>query len=481
MTENVAQLLTSRAVERPDLVLGTHDDPIRLADAIRCAAGRASALLRLTEAGRLVAMVGETSTDYLITWMACVLAGTPVALINPTYPVGLLSEMIEDFRPTVLLSSPELAPEIGWTGPVMSIEGARNGKGGVEVQPGLASDPLATVSFMHTSGTTGRPKFCAQSHAYFLRLGADVAAAMSLTAQDRVFAPLPMFHINPLGYGLFGALTAGADVLAVRKFSASMFWQIVSEERITALVLHAPPVAILNRRDASESEVPKRVRTMFYADATFMRRFGIPHAVSGYGSTEAGGLSHLKEWRADDDIPEDASRHGGPPRKNIQWRLDGVGQILVRATRPGVLFDGYLQDGQLSAPFDDNGWFPTGDFGRRDEDGNLVFVERASESIRVKGEFVPIHFVEDHIGRVHGIDDLALWKRPGTLVDDEVVLYVVTDSIPLAALRQASAELPAFMRPRAVIRTARLPRDAAAGKVQRRLLGEQPILEEVPL
>ena len=94
----------------------------------------------------------------------------------------------------------------------------------------------------------------------------------------------------------------------------------------------------------------------------------------------------------------------------------------------------------------------------------------------MKGEFVPIPFVENHLASVPGIADHALWKRRGALVDEEVVLYVVAESVPLDDLKQRIAELPPFMRPAAVAQVAALPRDAAAGKVQRRLLTEQPVL-----
>ena len=57
----------------------------------------------------------------------------------------------------------------------------------------------------------------------------------------------------------------------------------------------------------------------------------------------------------------------------------------------------------------------------------LVFLERGAESIRVKGEFVPIPFVENHLAAVDGIADHAMWKRKGALVDEEVVLYAVAD------------------------------------------------------
>ena len=84
--------------------------------------------------------------------------------------------------------------------------------------------------------------------------------------------------------------------------------------------------------------------------------------------------------------------------------------------------------------------------------------------------------MENHLAGIPGITDHALWKRRGELVDEEVVLYVVADSVPLDDLKQRIAELPAFMRPAAVAQVAALPRDAAAGKVQRRLLTDQPVL-----
>jgi acyl-coenzyme A synthetase/AMP-(fatty) acid ligase len=198
--------------------------------------------------------------------------------------------------------------------------------------------------------------------------------------------------------------------------------------------------------------------------------------VAGYGSTEAGGVSHLRRWSATEDIPADASRHGGPGRADIEWRVDPDGTIFVREREHAALFGGYVTaDGHNSAR-DADGWFDTGDIGRPDGPDYLVFLERRAESIRVKGEFVPIPFVENHLAGIPGIADHALWKRRGALVDEEVVLYVVADSVPLDDLKQRIAELPPFMRPAAVAQVAALPRDAAAGKVQRRLLTEQPVL-----
>ncbi len=467
---NLARAVVDQAAARPRLRVGTVDDQLNLADAVALAAGRAVQLIQDgLQPGQRVAMVASTSTDYLVTWLACLLAGTPVALVNPTYPGELTARMLAKLSPDLVLRTEDIALA------------RTQGRAAAANLPGLAADRFAVASYMHTSGTTGLPKFCAQTHDYFARMSAAMAGALDLTAADRVLAPLPLFHINPMGYGIITALLSGADALTVTKFSASGFWPAVVGERVSVLILHAPPVEILKRATSPHEAEGHRVRTMFYADGAFLRRFGVPAAVSGYGSTEAGGVSHLNRWLATDDIPADASRHGGPAREDIEWRVDAAGTIYLREREHAALFDGYVTADGLDPARDADGWFDTGDLGRCDGGNYLVFLERGTESIRVKGEFVPIPFVENHLATVAGLTDHAIWKRAGELVDDEVVLYAVSDTFSLDELRTRIDELPAFMRPVAVAVVDALPRDAAAGKVQRRLLTERPVLDWVEL
>jgi acyl-CoA synthetase (AMP-forming)/AMP-acid ligase II len=467
---NLARSITDQALNRPDLQVGTVDDQIALADAVAWATGRAAQLLADgLQPGQRVALVAQTSTDYIVTWLACLLAGTPVALVNPTYPDELTERMLGPLAPGLVLRADSIA------------QARASASSAVEAMPGLAADRFAVASYMHTSGTTGLPKFCAQTHDYFARMATAMAGALDLTTADRVLAPLPLFHINPMGYGIITALLTGADALTVTRFSASGFWPAVVDNGVSVLVLHAPPVEILKKVTTAADSDGHRVRTMFYADAEFLDRFRIPVAVSGYGSTEAGGVSHLHRWSATDDIPSNASRYGGAARSDIDWRLDDRGTIFVRERQHAALFDGYATAEGLDPARDADGWFDTGDLGRIEGEDNLVFLERRAESIRVKGEFVPIPFVEDHLATVDGLTDHAVWKRAGALVDEEVVLYAVADELPLVELRTRIAELPVFMRPVAVARVSALPRDAAAGKVQRRLLAQHPVLDWVEL
>ena len=203
-----------------------------------------------------VAIVAWSSTGYLVAWIACLLAGTPVALVNPTYPADLLAQMLDRLDPALVIT--DLDDRGFRRGPTCAaLSSFRTGEHAATAGlPGVDADPSDIASFMHTSGTTGIPKYCAQTHQYFQRLGAQMAAKLGFTSEDRMLAPLPLFHINPLGYGIIGALSAGADALTVGKFSASRFWPIVKEHGITALAL-----CTLRRSRSSSARPPQRMRT----------------------------------------------------------------------------------------------------------------------------------------------------------------------------------------------------------------------------
>ena len=503
---NLAELVCDRARRRPGARFGMAG---KATPNLGQAVDRALAsITTLDEAGaclgRRVALIGTTSDSYLTAWLALVLAGAETALVNPDYPDELLAEMLEQLSPDAVLwcgraFAPAVAPDAVHLN-AEALDQAQSTSAGrattLDDAPGLQRGRFDVAGWMHTSGTTGLPKFCEQTHEYFLRLGRFIADSMCLSEADTVLAPLPMFHINPLGYGVIGGLTGSAEVLGLERFSASGFWPLVREADATVLILHAPPVEILKRATSAADAAGHRVNRVFFADPDFLESFDVPLGFSAYGSTEAGGLCHIWAWRQGErpDHPEGMSRYGGRSRHEVQWRINGptagtgtdgargaTGEIEVRADRPGVLFAGYRRGDGLVEPFDDDGWFATGDLGRIDESGNLVFIERASESIRVKGEFVPIGYVEQRFASVDGVTDVAVWRRNSELVDDEVVLYLVGPSVPTEGIETVSRQLPPFMRPAVAARLAEIPRDSGVGKVRRRLLDDATVLEWVDL
>ena len=170
----------------------------------------------------------------------------------------------------------------------------------------------------------------------------------------------------------------------------------------------------------------------------------------------------------------------GAVRQTVVF-VSAAGELQVRARMPHALFDGYRIDGVLVDPRDADGWFSTGDSVRVDDSGELVFIERLSEAVRVKGEFVPLAYVEGVLAAVAGIDEVALWKVTGGALGDELVAYVAGDAVDPCAVQDAVSTLPAFMRPTSIVRVSALPKDGGVGKIRRRELARTATLERFEL
>jgi len=112
--------------------------------------------------------------------------------------------------------------------------------------------------------------------------------------------------------------------------------------------------------------------------------------------------------------------------------------------------------------------------------GNLVFIERMNEAIRVKGEYVPIDFVETALTQCPSLGEFALWRKDCASTGHEVVVYTESDTVNADEVRAAIAPLPRFMRPLQVIHVAALPR-TGVGKVQRAQLNALDELDRIAL
>ncbi len=494
---NLATLVATAAREQPDAPFGTFQQSDTLAATLERARAVA-ARMKAAGLGRgaVLAVIGTNCSAYIVTWMAAQLLGVQTAQINPSYPDEFLAQMLDDLSPDAIVwiarapgslaerPLPQFDASGAWEGALTRLgDGPRppvrapGGGGGAECAP----DEIA--AYLHTSGTSGNPKFCALSHGYFLRLGRYFADVMGFTRHDVVVNPLPLFHINPIGNGVVGALTGRAGFLSTERFVAANFWRDVKAHGATALILHGPPASLLRAKTTADDARGHKVRVGFSCTPPFLEQFDVPMGIGGYGSTEAGGYCHSWTFRPGDTglPPEGALHQAGQPRHDLACRISDEGEILVRAKAPHVLFSGYRRGGAVESALDTEGWFHTGDRGRLDAGGNLVFIERLSESIRVNAEYVPIDFVEERLRPVASLGDFALWRVPSESRGHEAVVYTAAAGADADAVRSATADLPRYMRPTQLIQIAAIPRDAGVGKIQRRLLDAQHRLAVKPL
>src|SRR6185436_1254458 len=103
---------------------------------------------------------------------------------------------------------------------------------GRELSAALDCDHEAII--IYTSGTTGKPKGCLLTHGNVIANARQISSWLGFNENDRLLTMMPLFHMNAVSVTTMSALYAGASTVVSQKFSASRFWQIISEYQITS-------------------------------------------------------------------------------------------------------------------------------------------------------------------------------------------------------------------------------------------------------
>ena len=98
--------------------------------------------------------------------------------------------------------------------------------------PEISSDDEAII--IYTSGTTGKPKGCLLTHGNVIANARQISEWLGFGIDDRLLTIMPLFHMNAVSVTTMAALYAGGSSVVSPRFSASRFWQIVSEYQITS-------------------------------------------------------------------------------------------------------------------------------------------------------------------------------------------------------------------------------------------------------
>ena len=98
--------------------------------------------------------------------------------------------------------------------------------------PDINLDSEAII--IYTSGTTGKPKGCLLTHGNLIANARQISEWLGFTKDDRLLTIMPLFHMNAVSVTTMSALYAGGSTVVSPKFSASRFWQIISDYQITS-------------------------------------------------------------------------------------------------------------------------------------------------------------------------------------------------------------------------------------------------------
>ncbi len=325
---------------------------------------------------------------------------------------------------------------------------------------GALADAPAMLGF--TSGTTGKPKAALLTHANLLAGARAVVQAWEWSTDDVLLHCLPMFHMHGLGVGINGAFTAGAGLLVLPGFDPGS----VSDHAGRASMFFGVPTMYSRLADERKLAALSHLRLLVSGSAplpidlftTIAEQAGQP-PLERYGMTETVMLT---------GNPLHGERRAGSVGRampEVEIRL-GAGDV-VEVRGPNV-FGGYLGiDPAETFTFD--GWFPTGDIGRVDEDGYWHLIGRASDLIITGGYNVYPREIEEVLRELPGVRDIAVVGRASREWGEEVTAVVVGDATSDELRERAATSLAPYKRPKSYVFVDELPRNAM-GKIDRKSL-----------
>jgi acyl-CoA synthetase (AMP-forming)/AMP-acid ligase II len=296
------------------------------------------------------------------------------------------------------------------------------------------SDPMV---IMFTSGTSGPPKGVVHSHGNALGAARSGLPSRCIDADTRLYLPMPFFWVGGFGSGVLSALVAGATLVTEEIPQPEATLGLLERERVTlfrgwpdqaeALARHprrAHTDLSALRPGSLEALLPPGQRAQPGARATL---FGMTESFGPYCG-----------YPADTDMPRSAWGSCGQPFPGMEVRITEldtgqpvapgtIGMIEIRG--PHTL-RGICRRSREEV-FTTDGFYPTGDLGRLDDDGFLFYHGRSDDMFKVSGATVYPAEVEQALREIDGVDNAFVTNVTG-VQGDQVGAMVVCDTVKTA-------------------------------------------------
>jgi long-chain acyl-CoA synthetase len=392
--------------------------------------------------GDVVSLLLPNSVEYVIAYFACWQLGALAGPINSLLKSQEIAYVISNSEAKALLVNSEYLQVIE---PIQQElptvirfdnEAEATGEYLPDAQPAANIDLDHEAIIIYTSGTTGKPKGCLLTHGNVIANARQITDWLGFTEQDRLLTIMPLFHMNAVSVTTMSALYAGGSTVVSPKFSASRFWQIISDYQITSfgsvatmlsMLLHTYPDGVpsglktdqLRFAMCGSAPVPAEVLRRF--EETFNCL-----VVEGYGLSES-------TCRSTFNPPDQRRRPGscGLPIGNEMRVVDEedrevlngeLGEIVLRGEN---ILKGYYKNDAANDTAFRNGWFHTGDIGYRDADGFFYIVDRKSDMIIRGGENIYPREIDEVLYEHPDVAAAAVVGVPDSLYGEEVAAVVV--------------------------------------------------------
>jgi acyl-CoA synthetase (AMP-forming)/AMP-acid ligase II len=441
-----------------------------------------------------VAIVLPNGPEMAASFLA-VAAGAATAPLNPAYREDELNFYLSDIKAkAILVGRSEAGPSVTAAEklgiPVLRLdvpEGAPAGTFTIDGKPvGPAVDtgfaqPDDIALYLHTSGTTSRPKLVPLSQKNLAASAKHIGETLALQPDDRCLNIMPLFHIHGLIAAVLSSLAAGASVYCAPGFDALKFFRQLEEAKPTWYTAVPTMHQAILARAARNAEAIAGAKLRFIRSssaslpptvmAELEATFSCP-VIESYGMTEAA------HQMASNPLPPRARKPGsvgiaaGPevaimsPEGKL-LKADEEGEIVIRG--PNVTI-GYVNNPSANQSAYEHGWFHTGDQGTMDSEGYVRVTGRLKEIINRGGEKISPREVDEVLMDHPAVAQVVCFGVPHDKLGEEVGAAIVLREGQSATEQEirafAATKLADFKVPRKVLILDEIPK-GATGKLQR--------------
>ncbi|MFB7658172.1 amino acid adenylation domain-containing protein, partial [Streptomyces sp. NPDC056128] len=423
----------------------------------------------------VVGVMLERSVDVVVALLAVWKVGGAYLPIDPEYPADRVAMMLEDASPVCVVTSDGLIGRLPEGLGVVVDEAVAAGElvEPVRVESGHAAYVI------YTSGSTGRPKGVVVSHGALANYVAWCVRAYPGVRESSLLHASVSFDAGVTG--LFGGLVSGGCVF-VSGLDEGLP-AVLGGRRMGFLKVTPSHLPLL---EALPEECVPTDQLMVGGEALswgLVERWREAHpglaVVNHYGPTEATvGCAHYEIGAGEGDGGVGSVPIGRSFATTTTFVLDG----RLRPVAPGVVGELYVAGVQLArgylgrpgltaerfvaCPYGGPGerMYRTGDLVRWTVDGQLVFVGRADDQVKVHGYRIEPGEIETVLAAHPDVDQVVVIAREDTSGDKRLTAYVVADDgggvgAGLAAELRAymGQRLPEYMVPSAVLMLDELP------------------------
>lgn len=348
----------------------------------------------------------------------------------------------------------------------------------------IDTDPIYIV---FTSGSTGVPKGVAACHRSVIDYIEQLSETLGFD-ENTVFGNQTPLYFDACLKELYPTLKFGATTYLIPRNLFMMPVQLVeflNEHEINTICWVVSALTMVSALGTFKTITPKYLKTIAFGSEVFpIKQFKrwrevVPEAkfTNLYGPTEGTGMCCYyrveREFEADEVIPI------GRPFKNTEIILlneqnerageDETGEICIRGTSLTLgYYNNWEKTNEAFVQNPLNKAYPeliyrTGDLGKYNERGELVFVSRKDYQIKHMGHRIELGEIEVNVNMLEGV------KIAGCIYDDikgRIVLYYVGDVLEKELADALKEKLPRYMIPNNIIRLEQMP-FTANGKIDR--------------